>query len=199
MLASSFENDLGDDHSYQQLSKIILYMAFGRQLIIKGHNHICARPCHPEIHTTPGAHRSACIRSRRWRALRQCRTRLELSPRSFRVCVLRCESRRRRAQPELFCQADPWGRRATQLPRCPRRPAQPAVPRAHRLPLHSARGAGGHREHEGAPAQPLREAAPRLPRRHQARVDLLAGARSRRSCKADASLLAGRCWTTMDR
>jgi len=40
MLASPFEDDLGDEHAYLQLSRIILYMESGRQLIIKGHDNI---------------------------------------------------------------------------------------------------------------------------------------------------------------
>lgn len=40
MLASPFEDDFGDEHAYLQLSRIILYMEAGRQLIIKGHDNI---------------------------------------------------------------------------------------------------------------------------------------------------------------
>ena len=40
MLASPFEDDMGDEHAYLQLSRIILYMEAGRQLIIKGHDDI---------------------------------------------------------------------------------------------------------------------------------------------------------------
>jgi hypothetical protein len=40
MLASKFKEDLGDEHAYRQLSKIILYMQSGRQLLIKDHDHI---------------------------------------------------------------------------------------------------------------------------------------------------------------
>ena len=40
MLASKFKADLGEEHAYQQLSKIILYMHSGRMLIIKDHDHI---------------------------------------------------------------------------------------------------------------------------------------------------------------
>ena len=40
MLASRFRDDQKEDHAYQQLSKIILYMESGRQLIIKDHDKI---------------------------------------------------------------------------------------------------------------------------------------------------------------
>ena len=40
MLASPFKDDEGDEHAYQQLSKIILYMEAGQQVIIKDHDHI---------------------------------------------------------------------------------------------------------------------------------------------------------------